>query len=79
MKNTLKLFVWEEVLTDYTDGVMFALAESKEEAMALILNKAKESPRIMRQNSLPWMEEELELNKPKVYENPVGFFLLGGG
>lgn len=78
MKNTLKLFVWEGVLTDYTDGVMFALAESKEEAMDLILNKAKECPR-MRVNVVPWMEEELELNKPKVYENPVGFFLLGGG
>ena len=78
MKNTLKLFVWEDVLTDYTDGVMFALAKSKEEAIALILNKAKECPR-MRVNVVPWMEEELELNKPKVYENPVGFFLLGGG
>jgi len=39
MKNTLKLFVCEEVLTDYTDGVMFALAESKEEAITFRIRK----------------------------------------
>lgn len=55
MKNSLKLFVWEEVLTDYTDGVMFSLASSKEEAIALILNKAKESPSVMQLHNLPWM------------------------
>jgi hypothetical protein len=31
----LKLYVWEDVLTDYTSGVMFALAESEEEPRVL--------------------------------------------
>jgi len=34
-----KLFVWEGVLYDYTSGVMFALAESVEEARSLVQEK----------------------------------------
>jgi len=37
----MKLYVWEYVLTDYTDGIMFALANSVEEARELI---RKEDP-----------------------------------
>ena len=36
----LKLYVWEDVLWDYTKGVMFALAETVEEARTLILASA---------------------------------------
>ena len=31
-KKTLKLYVWEGVLTDYSDGIVFALAENVNEA-----------------------------------------------
>ena len=35
----LKLYVWHETLVDYTAGVMFALASSKEEAAEVILRE----------------------------------------
>ena len=65
--KALKLFVWEEVLTDYTDGVMFALAENVQEARA----KIKEHTSYVPDNDL---EKE-----PKVYESSVGFAVWGGG
>lgn len=66
MEN-LKLYVWENVLADWTDGIMFALASSPEEAQALILKHT---------NFVPLGE----FSKPyKVYDSPVGFALHGGG
>ena len=63
----LKLFVWEDVLTDYTSGVMFALAYDVAGARKAILKKMgyKEHP---------------ELNiKPIVVSKTAGFFCYGGG
>jgi hypothetical protein len=34
---TLKLYVWTGIWTDYTDGLAFAIAESVEEAMRLVI------------------------------------------
>ena len=66
MQNGLKLFVWEEVLTDYSDGIMFALAENVEEARAEIRNRG--------------LVIEVDLAKePDVYETPIGFAVWGGG
>ena len=70
MKRKLKLFVWEDVLTDYTSGIMFALAESVEEARKIILENGGKG-----QYSV---ESEL-LKEPKVYEDKMGLFLYGGG
>ena len=33
----LNLYVWEGILTDYTDGIAFAVAKSVEEARELII------------------------------------------
>jgi hypothetical protein len=64
-----KLFVWEDVLIDYTSGVMFALAESVEEARSLIIEKCGYIP-----------DKDLA-KEPHVY-NPatekMGFYLWGG-
>lgn len=78
MKKNLKLYVWEDVLSDYTDGIMFALAESKEEAMAIIISKAENEiyPK-KRDDLLRMIKEDLE-NEPKVYADKVGFFVFGG-
>ncbi len=35
----LKLYVWEGVLTDYTDGIMFAYALDEKHAREMILEK----------------------------------------
>lgn len=40
MNKNLKLFVWERVLCDNTDGMMVALAETEKEAQDLIIKKA---------------------------------------
>lgn len=67
MAGKLKLYVWEDVLSDYTSGVMFALAPDLETAMRLI-----------RETKVTAVEDEL--GKPyKVYDAPVGFALWGGG
>ena len=36
--GSLMLYVWEDVLTDYTSGMAFAIASSKEEAALLAMN-----------------------------------------
>jgi hypothetical protein len=65
----LKLFVWEDVLCDYTSGIMFALAEDVEQARYLI---GGDDPL----DSV--LERDLK-GEPEVYTEPVGFFLYGGG
>ena len=65
----MKLYVWEGVLTDYTDGIMFALANNEDEARKLILDTRDWDCRV---------ETDLEAT-PDVYDSPVGFSLAGGG
>lgn len=65
----LKLFVWENVLTDYNPGVMFALAENIEQAREKILSKEEDSPDTVK--------KEL-MNDPLVINHPEGFILWGG-
>jgi hypothetical protein len=65
--NNLKLFVWHEALTDYTPGVMFALASSVDEARRMLLSECSYLP-----------DYDLE-KEPAVYETPVGFAVWGGG
>jgi hypothetical protein len=64
----LKLYVWEDVLEDYTQGVMFALAPNKEEARRLIAEK------------MGYDRPVSDLNQePKEVTKPEGFYLYGGG
>lgn len=39
----LKLYIWEDVLCDYTCGVMFALAHNEDEARRLVLKSLRHS------------------------------------
>lgn len=72
MKKELKLYVWEGVLCDYTDGIMFALAESVEEARQAILESADGW-------AFPGSRIDADLRiEPKEYSSKVGFFLFGG-
>lgn len=70
MEKQLKLFVWHECLTDYTDGVMFALAYDEEGARKAILANGGKGMRSV--------ERDLKAT-PTVYEEPVGHFIYGGG
>jgi hypothetical protein len=66
--DKLKLFVWDEVLCDYTDGIMFALAPDAETAREMI-----------RAESDYISEEELA-QEPVVYDNePCVRIVRGGG
>jgi len=71
----MKLYVWEYVLTDYTDGIiMFALANSVEEARELI---RKEDPVAAGHKESSSSQPEL-LEEPDVYDSPAGFTIWGG-
>ena len=66
-KPMLKLFVWEEVLRDYSAGVMFALAPDVETARKMLLKQCSFLP-------------EADLQKePQVYTEPFALSVWGGG
>lgn len=67
MESNLKLFVWEGVLTDWSSGIMFALATDVEEARAEILK------------GCDYLPEGCLAQEPTVYEIPIGFAVWGGG
>ena len=72
-----KLYVWENVLKDYTCGIMFALAESKEQAIKLIKEKYSKTQRIEDvDNSM--VGYELIKIKPLIITEPSGFYIWGG-
>jgi len=68
MKSTkLKLYVWENVLHDYTPGIMFALAPDVETARRLLRERCTYLP-----------QEDID-REPAVCETPVAYFLYGAG
>lgn len=82
MSKCLKLYVWKDVLTDYTSGIMFALAESVGQAREIICPgwaeteaRWRESPSDCRVGCL---HTDLR-DEPGVHETPVGFTCWGGG
>lgn len=59
MDNNLKLYVWEDVFSDYTSGAMMvAFANNIKEARKMLLEKIGKT----------W-EEDLK-KKPKIYKKP---------
>ena len=88
--DKLKLFVWEGVLSDYTDGIMFALAHTEEEAREMIVKEWDGRPENLEKYR-EWRKDplnsdyraysiEVDLQRtPEVYETPCGFYLFGGG
>jgi len=71
MKKKLKLFVWEGIRRDYTAGIGFAMAYDIEQAR----QKIKE-----QSDDWEWKAYKGELmDEPKVYYNPFGTWIPGGG
>lgn len=66
-KQQMQLFVWDNVLCDYTDGLMFALAHSVEEARDLLREEVYDSDDLQQE--------------PTVYDltTPVYRAVWGGG
>lgn len=67
--DKLKLYVWENALADYYPGIMFALAESADEARELIKQEAGSGPTVC---------EDLA-KEPRCIEAKAGFAVWGGG
>ena len=76
MSKKLKLFVWEGVLTDYTKGIMFALAFSVDEARNVIMEKEGNGT-----FDNPTYEDPVYdglCGEPKVFESATGYVVWGG-
>jgi len=72
----MKLYVWENVLCDWTCGIAFALANSLEEAIKLVSDYYNKG--------FGWEGEEYQTpyfvsEEPKIYDVPVGYAIWGGG
>ncbi len=67
MTYKFKLFVWEGVLTDYTDGIVCVLAKNLEQAIKLIKEKDGTAAGSM------------DMSGVKVIEKPEAFVVWGGG
>lgn len=63
----LRLYVWEGVLFDYTDGIMFAYATSVEHARSLILEQCD------------WVPSADLMTQPREIIAPEAVVLWGGG
>lgn len=65
----MKLFVWEDVLYDYTGGIMFAVAETVEDAR----RKLRETDYYIKEYDLNKEPQEFDLSEA------VAFTCWGGG
>jgi len=64
----LRLYVWEDVLTSYTSGVMFALATSPDHARKIILTGTGDSPSVRQDLA----------SRPRLVSRAEGFAVWGG-
>lgn len=67
MSRKLKLYVWQNVLTDYTDGMIVAYAAN--------IKAARDQVYIADPTAYP----ECLDSEPTVYEEPIAFTVWGGG
>lgn len=75
-KEKLKLYVWEDVLCDYTCGMAFAIAHNREEA-GLLATKHLFGP----DHKTDHVCYDLYNKVPDEYDldTPIGFAVYGGG
>jgi hypothetical protein len=72
MNRKWKLYIWNGVLSDYTDGIAFAIARSPEEAKEALWDKGWNC-------SSDWDGVRFQGEEPKVYDGPYAGFCYGGG
>jgi hypothetical protein len=74
----LRLYVWEDVLTEVTSGIAFALATNVRQARKKILEAYRWRAPVTGPISYGTLEKELAA-KPKVLCTAAGFALHGEG
>lgn len=72
MRKKLKLFVWEEIMCDWTCGIAFALAYDADHARELIMERARKA-----YASPGYVAKAIE-GGPYEVTNPEGFLVPGG-
>ena len=65
-----KLYIWRNVLCDWTCGIAFAVAKTAEEARAVIVTETHGSYEEL---------ENLDLAAAEVHDFPYGSHVYGGG
>ena len=77
MKKPFKLYIWHGIRTDYTDGVGFAVARNKEEAIEAIKKTCLKT----KGREWEWSSYagELLTVEPEIRELPAGDWISGGG
>ena len=66
-ETTMKMFVWENVLTDWTSGLVCVLAENLEQAVELLKEK------------YPSETPQIDMSQLQVVTEPEAFLVYGGG
>jgi len=66
-KLSLKMYVWDNVLVDYTSGMVCVLAASKTQALSVL----------KRTDEFVW--KECKNQEPGVYKDPAAVYVWGGG
>lgn len=68
----LKLFVWENFVPDYTNGLAFAIAETLEQATAMVRENQ------FKNNGKRWASDDWGDVKVYPLDKPISFFTEGG-
>lgn len=72
---TRKLFIWHDVLPDYKSGVIFAMADTVDQARQVVLAQG-------RKPENQWMLRDLAkdiIEEPEVFDEPCAGWLWGSG
>lgn len=85
----LRLWVWHDVLIDWSSGIVFALAISEAEAWDCLKEADSVAWCTIRDNlggDQRWEDDKrtpdelpADITRPKEYDSPVGFTCWGGG
>lgn len=80
----MKVFIWRDVLADYTAGIAVAVAETKEEAIGCLVLAGYPEDRVweLTESRHPYGWAPPEPNEPIIHDlddGPIGVCCHGGG
>ena len=85
----MKLFVWEDVLTDYTDGIVCIYAGSEDKAWDVLKKEDRTAWGLLRgrrrvyttedNRKVKDLEEDKKVIRPRCIKEEEAFVVWGGG